>query len=116
MAALTGRVDADLALGRHAQLVGELTALTAEHPLRERMAAQLMLALYGSGRQADALAVYRDTRRMLIAELGVEPSAELREATSSCCGTGTAGRGRPVPRARSGAWPGTSPQAAGAAR
>ena len=80
MAALTGRVDADLALGRHAQLVGELTALAAEHPMRERMAAQLMLALYGSGRQADALAVYLDTRRMLLAELGVEPSAELREA------------------------------------
>jgi DNA-binding SARP family transcriptional activator len=100
MAALTGRVDADLALGRHAQLVGDLKALAAEHPLRERLRAQLMLALYGSGRQADALAVYRDTRRMLIAELGVEPSAELREAHQLVLRHGDLpGRAAPVPRA-----------------
>ena len=80
MAAIADRIDADLALRRHAQLVAELEALVGEHPLRERLRAQLMLALYGSGRQSDALAVYRDTRRMLIEELGVEPSRELRDA------------------------------------
>ena len=80
MAAIADRIDADLALRRHDQLVPELEALVGEHPLRERLRAQLMLALYGSGRQSDALAVYRDTRRMLIEELGVEPSRELRDA------------------------------------
>jgi YVTN family beta-propeller protein len=72
------RVDSDLALGRHAQVVGELEALIAEHPFRERLRGQLMLALYRSGRQADALAVYRETRAVLVAELGVEPGPELR--------------------------------------
>jgi DNA-binding SARP family transcriptional activator len=80
MTAIADRVDADLALRRHAQLVAELETLAGEHPLRERLRAQLMLALYGSGRQSEALAVYRDTRRMLIEELGVEPSRELRDA------------------------------------
>ena len=80
IAAIADRVDADLALRRHAHLVGELETLVGEHPLRERLRAQLMLALYGSGRQAEALAVYRDARRMLIEELGVEPSRELRDA------------------------------------
>ena len=80
IAAIADRIDADLALRRHAQLVGELETLVGEHPLRERLRAQLMLALYGSGRQAEALAVYRDTRRLLIEELGVEPSRELRDA------------------------------------
>ena len=80
IAAIADRIDADLALRRHAQVVGELETLVGQHPLRERLRAQLMLALYGSGRQADALAVYRDTRRMLIEELGVEPSRELRDA------------------------------------
>ena len=77
LAALLERIDADLALGRHAQLVGELEALTAEHPLQERPRAQLMLALYRSGRQAEALEVYRSTRRLLADELGLEPSQEL---------------------------------------
>ena len=80
IAAIADRIDADLALRRHAHLVGELETLVGEHPLRERLRAQLMLALYGSGRQAEALAVYRDARRMLIEELGVEPSRELRDA------------------------------------
>jgi DNA-binding SARP family transcriptional activator len=80
IAAIADRVDADLALRRHAHLVGELEALVGQHPLRERLRAQLMLALYGSGRQAEALAVYRDARRVLIQELGVEPSKELRDA------------------------------------
>ncbi|GAB2954289.1 BTAD domain-containing putative transcriptional regulator [Streptomyces heilongjiangensis] len=72
------RVDLLLTLGRHAELVAELEFLTGEHPLRERMQGQLMRALYGAGRQAQALEVYHRTRVMLDAELGLEPSAELR--------------------------------------
>jgi DNA-binding SARP family transcriptional activator len=75
---LGARIDADLALGRHAELVGELQALVAEHPLKESLRAQLMLALYRSGRQADALAAYADARKTLTEELGLEPSPELR--------------------------------------
>ncbi len=70
-------MDLDLRLGRHAEVVSELKALTAEHPLREGLRAQLMLAYYRCGRQADALAVYADTRRTLIDELGIEPGPEL---------------------------------------
>jgi DNA-binding SARP family transcriptional activator len=77
--ALEDRVDADLALGDHADVVAELEAFVAEHPLRERLRAQLMLALYRCGRQADALELYRDTRRMLVDELGIEPGRELRD-------------------------------------
>jgi DNA-binding SARP family transcriptional activator/tetratricopeptide (TPR) repeat protein len=78
-ATLEGRVEAELALGRHADLIGELESLVARHPLRERLRGQLMLALYRSGRQAEALEVYRDTRRALVEELGIEPSRELQE-------------------------------------
>jgi DNA-binding SARP family transcriptional activator len=78
LAALEQRIDADLATGRHAELVGELESLVAEHPLRERLRCQLMLALYRSARQAEALEAYRDARRVLSDELGLEPSAELR--------------------------------------
>jgi YVTN family beta-propeller protein len=78
VAALEDRIEADLALGRHSGLAGELEELVAQHPLRERLRGHLMLALYRSGRQADALAVYRDGRRTLVDELGVEPSPELR--------------------------------------
>ena len=77
--ALEERIDADLALGRHRELVGELEALVVAHPLRERLRGQHMLALYRAGRQADALQVYRVTRDKLIEELGIEPAAELRE-------------------------------------
>ena len=77
--ALELRIDADLALGRHAQVVGELEALVREHPLRERPRAALMRALYASGRQAEALEAYRDARAMLVDELGIEPSPELQE-------------------------------------
>ncbi len=77
--ALEARIDADLALGRHGPLVGELQLLTAQHPFRERLRAQRMLALYRSGRQPEALEVYRETRRLLVDELGLEPSRELRE-------------------------------------
>jgi YVTN family beta-propeller protein len=73
------RIDAELELGRHAQLVGELEALVAEHPYQERAAAQLMLALYRSGRQAEALDVYRTVSRRLDDELGLQPSQELRQ-------------------------------------
>ena len=72
------RIEADLRLGRQADLVAELEALVREHPLREHLRAQLMLALYRSGRQADALEVFQDARRALTEELGIEPSAELR--------------------------------------
>lgn len=76
---LESRLDMDLEQGCHAESVSELTALTAEHPLRERLRELLMLALYRSGRQAEALAVYADTRRLLADELGVDPRPGLRE-------------------------------------
>ena len=79
LGALEDRIDADLALGGHAALVGELEALVAEHPLHERLQAQLMLALYRSGRQANALERYQRARRALIDELGIEPGPELHE-------------------------------------
>jgi predicted ATPase len=72
-------VDARLALGRHAELVGELEALAAEHPLRERFVGRLMLALYRAGRQVEALDVYRRTRERLVDELGIEPSPALQQ-------------------------------------
>ncbi|MEW1628902.1 AfsR/SARP family transcriptional regulator [Streptomyces sp. NPDC089173] len=75
---LERRIEADLELGRHAALVPELIALIAADPLREGLRGQLMTALYRSGRQADALAAYRAARATLAAELGLEPSAELR--------------------------------------
>ncbi|MFD4412307.1 BTAD domain-containing putative transcriptional regulator [Streptomyces sp. NPDC058476] len=76
---LESRLDMDLEQGCHAEAVSELTALTAAHPLRERLRELLMLALYRSGRQAEALAVYADTRRLLADELGVDPRAGLKE-------------------------------------
>jgi YVTN family beta-propeller protein len=77
LAVLEARLEADLARGRNGDLVPELESLVAEHPLRERLRAQLMLALYRAGRQADALAAYRDARTVLADELGLEPSGEL---------------------------------------
>ena len=79
LAALEDRIDADLRSGSSAELVAELQALTARNPLRERLRGQLMLALYRSGRQAEALDVYRDARETLVEELGIEPSRELKE-------------------------------------
>ncbi|HET6946131.1 MAG TPA: AfsR/SARP family transcriptional regulator [Gaiellaceae bacterium] len=79
LGALEERIEADLALGRHGELVSDLEALVAEHPLRERLRAQLMLALYRSSRQSEALAVYRDARSTLVDELGIEPGSTLRE-------------------------------------
>ncbi|MGI5242084.1 BTAD domain-containing putative transcriptional regulator [Dactylosporangium sp. CA-139066] len=75
--ALAARADADLALGAHADLVGELAALVRQYPLRERLWAQLMVALYRCGRQADALAAYQAVRRLLGEQLGVMPGPEL---------------------------------------
>src|SRR5918999_5298775 len=79
LAAIEDRIEASLALGRHREVVPELEALVVEEPLRERARRQLMLALYRSGRQADALAAYQDARRTLVEGLGLEPSTELRE-------------------------------------
>ena len=73
------RFEAELALGHHRQVVGELEAIVHEHPLHERFRGQLMLALHRCGRQPDALAVYRDARRHLVQELGLEPGDELQD-------------------------------------
>jgi YVTN family beta-propeller protein len=78
LSTLEARIEADLALGEHASLVPELEALVREHPLRERLRGQLMLALYRSGRQAEALEVYRQGRRLLADELGLEPGEALK--------------------------------------
>ena len=78
LTALEDRIEADLRLGCHAELLGELEALVAEQPLRERVRAQLMTALYRAGRQPDALAAYRDGQRLLVEEHGLEPGPELQ--------------------------------------
>jgi predicted ATPase/DNA-binding SARP family transcriptional activator len=78
LAAIADRVEADLAAGGAAELVAELEAIVAQHPLRERLREHLMLALYRAGRQADALHVYQDTRRLLVDELGIQPSPALQ--------------------------------------
>jgi len=78
LSALEKRIDADLALGRHGDLVGELEALATEHPRRERIVLQLMLALYRCGRQVDALDCYRRARAQLNGDLGLEPGPDLK--------------------------------------
>ena len=83
LAAVEARIDADLALGRHDALTAELEQLVAEHPLRERLHGQLMLALYRGGRQADALAAYRRVRDLLAGELGIDPGEPLRRLHAS---------------------------------
>ncbi|MFL5841964.1 MAG: BTAD domain-containing putative transcriptional regulator [Thermoleophilaceae bacterium] len=77
--ALEAAIEAELALGRHTELIPELKSLLKRHPLSERLRGQLMLALYRSGRQSEALGVYRAGRRVLVDQLGIEPGAELRE-------------------------------------
>jgi DNA-binding SARP family transcriptional activator/class 3 adenylate cyclase len=76
---LEDRIDADLEAGRHSELVGELESLVSKYPLRERLRGHLMLALYRCGRQAEALQAYQEARRVLVEELGIEPSARLQE-------------------------------------
>ena len=79
LVAIETRVEADLVLGRHGELVGELEALCREHPLRERLRELLMLALYRAGRQAEALRAYTEARDRLVGELGIDPGPALRE-------------------------------------
>jgi DNA-binding SARP family transcriptional activator len=79
LAAVEGRIEADLALGDHAALVGELEGLVMQHPFREHLRGQLMLTLYRCGRQAEALQAYRAARRALVDELGIEPGKPLQE-------------------------------------
>src|SRR5947208_5296122 len=79
LATLEERVDADLALGAHAELVGELEGLVDEYPMRERLRGQYMLALYRAGRQAEALQTYAEGRRLLVDQLGIEPSRDLQQ-------------------------------------
>ncbi len=82
LSAVESRIEADLTLGRHAVLIGELESLTTEYPLRESLRAKQMLALYRDGRQADALRAFRRTEEYLREELGIDPSAELQELES----------------------------------
>jgi DNA-binding SARP family transcriptional activator len=93
------RIDAELRLGRHGAAIAELERMAAAHPLRERLHALLMLALYRDGRQAEALAAYQHARRVLVDELGAEPGAELRELHRQILTAGPAlagpGSGRP---------------------
>jgi DNA-binding SARP family transcriptional activator len=86
LAALEDRFDADLALGRHAALIGELTEAARTHPLQERLQEQLALALYRSGRQADALRAVADAGRTLREELGIEPGRGLRDLEAAMLG------------------------------
>jgi tetratricopeptide (TPR) repeat protein len=79
LTALEDRIGAELALGRHAALCGELAQLVAEHPLRERLSGQLLVALYRCGRQAEALGAYADLRETLVEQLGIDPSPALRQ-------------------------------------
>jgi class 3 adenylate cyclase/DNA-binding SARP family transcriptional activator len=83
VSALQQLIDAKLELGRHAEVVGQLEGLIAEHPYREHLRAQLMLALYRCDRQADALQAYQDARRKLVEELGIEPGERLRRLESA---------------------------------
>ena len=108
--ALTARIDADLALGRDAELIGELEKAVADHPWHERLREQLMLALYRCGRQADALAVYRDASERLRSELGIDPTPALQRLERMVLRQDTAlGADGPAPGA------GTGPGSAGSA-
>lgn len=102
LAALSARLEADLELGRHLEIVGELTSLCAAHPTREHLRGLMMRALFRAGRQAEALAVYAETRELLSEEFGVDPSRELTQIFDEIV-AGTAGAAArpvtvPVPR------------------
>ncbi|MEU2395795.1 BTAD domain-containing putative transcriptional regulator [Streptomyces sp. NPDC007369] len=113
MITLESRIEADLALGRHEQVIAELTALVAEHPVRERLRAQLMTALYRCGRQADALHTYYEGRAVLADQLGVDPGEALGSTYQAVLG-GDLGLTPPAPAAAAGAAAGV-PGAAAAA-
>ena len=98
LAAVEDRIEAELGLGRHDQLIGELEALVAEQPTRERLRGFLMLALYRAGRQADALEAYREAREVLLDELGLEPGPELRELEQAILRQDEALSRRPLPQ------------------
>jgi DNA-binding SARP family transcriptional activator/ABC-type branched-subunit amino acid transport system substrate-binding protein len=100
LSTLDARIDADLACGHHEELVGELAALVRAHPLREHLRAQLMLALYRSGRQSDALEAYADARHTLVAELGLEPGPELQALQQAILTHDESLRAPPPPAAR----------------
>ena len=116
LSVLEERFDADLEAGRHAELVAELEPLVAEYPLRERLRALLMLALYRSGRQAEALQAYQDARSALVDELGIEPSPELSQLHGSILRQDSAldrrvggpPRATTSARSRGSCWPGGS--------
>ena len=115
LAASEGRIEADLALGRHDALTAELERLVADHPLRERLHGQLMLALYRCGRQAEALAAYRRVRDLLAAELGIDPGEPLRRLHASVLAhdqrwTGTAAAPPPAEGPRPRPHPGSLPR------
>jgi DNA-binding SARP family transcriptional activator len=95
--ALEIRIDADLHLGRHAEVIVELQRLIRDHPLRERFHGLLMLTLYRDGRQGEALAAYQHVRRLLVDELGTEPGAGLREVHQQMLTVGPALTSRPAP-------------------
>jgi DNA-binding SARP family transcriptional activator len=95
--AVEARIDAELELGRHSALIGELEGLAAEHPTRERVAEQLMLALYRSGRQSDALSAYQRIRAHLAAELGLEPGPALKARQAQILGQADELELRPAP-------------------
>ena len=98
LVAVMERIDAELALGGGAELVSELESLVVLEPLQERLRGQLMLALYRGGRQADALAVYRELSGLLRDELGLEPSVSLQELERSDPATGHDPRAGPTRR------------------
>jgi DNA-binding SARP family transcriptional activator len=100
LAAIEERVDAELELGANDGLIAELEELVAAHPLRESLRGQLILALYRSGRQADALETYRETRRVLVEELGIEPSLALRELEQAILRQDPSLASAPPPRER----------------
>ena len=97
LAAVEDRIEADLGLGRHDQLVGELESLVSEQPTRERLRGLQMLALYRGGRQADALDAYRQAREALLEELGLEPGPELKDLKQAILRQDEALSRRPLP-------------------
>ena len=109
LAAAEARIEADLALGRHDALTAELEQLAGEHPMRERVHGQLMLALYRCGRQGDALAAYRHVRDLLVGELGVDPGEPLRRLHASILAHDQALDWNGDRHAPAGAWPAGTP-------